>query len=120
MVSKLIHISKLGHVLKLYCQGQSKLHISTPTGLSRNTVKKYLHTFTVLKTTWEYNGKLSDKDLDEDSAHTDHFFREHVIISFRTSYQRRLPSIDHFRKSTQYCRYLKTKAKTFALFNDGS
>ncbi len=58
-------MSKLRHVLKLYCQGHSKLHISTTTGLSRNTVKKYLRIFISLKTTWEDIVKLTDKDLDE-------------------------------------------------------
>ena len=58
-------MSKLRQVLKLHCQGQSKLSISTVTGLSRNTVKKYLNTFTGLHSTWEEVKKLSDKELDE-------------------------------------------------------
>lgn len=58
-------MSKLRHVLKLYCQGQNKLQISTITGLSRNTVKKYIHAFVGLKTTWEDLNQLTDKDLDE-------------------------------------------------------
>jgi transposase len=58
-------MTKLRQVLKLHCQGQSKLRISNVTGLSRNTVIKYLHTFTGLKTTWEEINRLSDKDLDE-------------------------------------------------------
>lgn len=58
-------MSKLRQVLKLHCQGQSKLQISHSTGLSRNTVKKYLHILTGLKTTWEEVSRLSDKDLDE-------------------------------------------------------
>jgi transposase len=65
MANKSIHMSKLRHLLKLYCQGQSKLYISSTTGLSRNTLKKYLHTFTALKTSWEDISKLSDKELDE-------------------------------------------------------
>lgn len=58
-------MSKLRQVLKLYCQGQSKLHISNVTGLSRNTVSKYAANFTGLKTTWEEVSLLSDKDLDD-------------------------------------------------------
>lgn len=65
MANKPIHMSKLRHVLKLYCQGQSKLQISVITGLSRNTVKKYLQVFILLKTTWEELNKLPDKELDE-------------------------------------------------------
>ncbi len=65
MANKPIHMSKLRQVLKLHCQGQNKLQISTVTGLSRNTVKKYLHILDGLKTTWEEVNRLNDKDLDE-------------------------------------------------------
>lgn len=65
MANKPIHMSKLRHVLKLHCQGHSKLNISTVTGLSRNTVKKYLNVFTGLQTTLDEINRLSDKDLDE-------------------------------------------------------
>lgn len=65
MANKPITMSKLRQVLKLYCQGQNKLQVSTITGLSRNTVKKYIHTFIGLKTTWDEVSQLSDKDLDE-------------------------------------------------------
>lgn len=65
MANKLIHMSKLRQVLKLHCQGQTKLQISTVTGLSRNKVKKYLHILDGLKTTWEEVNRLNDKDLDE-------------------------------------------------------
>ena len=57
-------MSKLRQVLKLHCQGQFKLQISTLTGLSRNTVKKYIHTFQTLRTTWEEINQLSDQELD--------------------------------------------------------
>lgn len=65
MANHPIAMSKLRHVLKLHCQGHNKLQISTATGLSRNTVKKYIHAFIGLKTTWEDVNRLSDKDLDE-------------------------------------------------------
>jgi len=58
-------MSKLRTVLKLYCQGQNKLQISTTTRLSRNTVKKYIHAFIGLKTTWEEINQRSDKELNE-------------------------------------------------------
>lgn len=64
MANKPIAMSKLRQVLKLYCQGQFKLQISTLTGLSRNTVKKYIHVFHGLRTTWEEIHLLSDKELD--------------------------------------------------------
>ena len=64
MANKPIPMSKLRQVLKLHCQGQNKLQVSTITGLSRNTVKKYIYTFIGLRTTWEEVNRLSDKDLD--------------------------------------------------------
>ena len=64
MANKPIIMSKLRQVLKLYCQGQFKLQISTLTGLSRNTVKKYINTFRALRSTWEEINQLSDKELD--------------------------------------------------------
>lgn len=63
MANQPIPMSKLRQVFKLHCQGQSKLKISTVTGLSRNTVTKYIKNFTALKTTWEEISQLSDKDL---------------------------------------------------------
>lgn len=65
MANKPIAMSKLRQVIKLHCQGQSKLHISTVTGLSRNTIRKYIHILVSLKTTWEEASQRSDKDLDE-------------------------------------------------------
>jgi transposase len=65
MANKPIEMSKLRQVLRLYCQGDSKLQISTFTGLSRNTVTKYITAFVGLKTTWEEVCRLSDKDMDE-------------------------------------------------------
>ena len=43
MANNPILMSKLRHVLKLHCQGQNKLQISTATGLSRND--KEIHLF---------------------------------------------------------------------------
>jgi transposase len=65
MANKPIAMSKLRQVVKLHCQGCSKLHISSVTGLSRNTIRKYLHILVGLKTTWEEVSKLPDKELDE-------------------------------------------------------
>lgn len=58
-------MSKLRQVLHLFCQGQSKLKIAELTGVSRNTVKRYLRDFISLRTTWEEISRLNDKDLDE-------------------------------------------------------
>ena len=64
MAKKPIPMSKLRQVLKLHCQGQNKLQVSTITGLSSNTVKKYIYTFIHLRATWEEVNQLTDKDLD--------------------------------------------------------
>jgi transposase len=64
MANKSISMSKLRQVLKLYCQGQNKLQVSVITGLSRNTVKKYIHIFIGLRTTWDEVKQLSNKELD--------------------------------------------------------
>ena len=69
MANNPIPMSKLRQVLKLHCQGQNKLQISITTGLSRNTVKKYIRAFTGLKTTWEEISQQSDKELDERVLH---------------------------------------------------
>jgi transposase len=56
-------MSKLRQVLRLYCQGQSKLHISNTTGLSRNTIKKYLRIFKELRLTLDQVESLKEKAL---------------------------------------------------------
>ncbi|MHC1730660.1 MAG: helix-turn-helix domain-containing protein [Bacteroidales bacterium] len=38
-------MSKLRQILRLYSQGEKKLKISTLTGVSRNTLKKYLRIY---------------------------------------------------------------------------
>ena len=42
MANKKTDMSKLRQILRLYAQGESKLKISELTGVSRNTLKKYL------------------------------------------------------------------------------
>lgn len=64
MSNKPIIMSKLRSILKLHCQGYSKLQISNTTGVSRNTVKKYIKHFAILLTSWEELSRLSDQDLD--------------------------------------------------------
>ena len=65
MANNPIHMSKLRHVLKLYCHGTTTLQISTTTGISRNTIKKYIAVLRNLRTTWDEVSRLSDKDLQE-------------------------------------------------------
>lgn len=65
MANKPIQMSKLRQALKLYFQGESKLRISALTGISRNTLKKYLSILTAYKTSWSDIELLDDKQLDE-------------------------------------------------------
>ncbi len=99
-------MSKLRHVLKLHCQGHSKLSISTLTRVSRNTVKKYLNAFIALHTTWEEVSQLSDKDLDE------LFCKEPEVVM-----DRRLKHLYDFFKSNEH--RLKRRGVTrLALYRD--
>ena len=56
---------KIRQILRLHCQGRSKVQIAVQTGVSRNTLKKYLKEFTESKLTFEEISELSDKDLED-------------------------------------------------------
>lgn len=64
MANRPIPMSKLKHILKLHHSGHSKLQISTVTGVSRNTIKRYLATLQELGMSWEELLPKSDHDLD--------------------------------------------------------
>ena len=64
MANTPIPMSKIKHILKLHDQGISKLQISTLTGVSRNTIKRYLATQEALGLTWSELQKKSDHELD--------------------------------------------------------
>lgn len=64
MSNKHIAMSKLRSILKLHCQGYSKLQISNTTRVARNTVKKYINFFLSLSTPWQELSKLGDQELD--------------------------------------------------------
>ncbi|WP_162303911.1 helix-turn-helix domain-containing protein [Paracnuella aquatica] len=57
-------MSKIRRILQLHHQGRSKLAIAEQTGISRNTLKKYLKAFSESKLTVEEIRELSDKDLE--------------------------------------------------------
>jgi transposase len=65
MANQNITMSKLRQIIKLYCQHTGTRKISDITGVSRNTVKKYIKQFGLLKTTWEELSSLNDKQLAE-------------------------------------------------------
>lgn len=65
MANKKTDMSKIRQMLRLFTQGESKLKISELTGVSRNTLKKYLKIYTRLGLTPERIEHLSDHDLDQ-------------------------------------------------------
>ena len=73
MANKNINMSKLRQIIKLYCQHQGTRTIRDLTGVSRNTVKKYIAQFKFLKTTWDELSRLSDQDMDD-------LFHEEVVL----------------------------------------
>ena len=46
MANKPINMNKVRQILRLHSQGYKKLQIAEQTGISRNTIKKYLKEFT--------------------------------------------------------------------------
>jgi transposase len=60
-----ISMSKIRQILRLYSQGRSNLQIASQTGMSRNTLKKYLKEFKESLLTFEQINELSDKDLED-------------------------------------------------------
>ena len=64
MANKKIDMSKLRQMLRLYAQGESKLKISELTGVSRNTLKRYLKIYERLGLTMPYVEEKSDQELD--------------------------------------------------------
>lgn len=65
MANKIINMSKLRQIIKLYFHHTGTRKISEATGVSRNTIKKYIRKFRSLKTTWEELSGLSDKEIEE-------------------------------------------------------
>lgn len=65
MANKTISMIKIRQILRLHCQGHSKLKIAMQTGIARNTLKKYLAAFAASGLSLEQIEALSDKDLDD-------------------------------------------------------
>lgn len=64
LANKTILMSKIRQLLRLYAQGKGKKQISPLTGLSRNTVKKYLQKFVSLKLTYADIDMREEHQLD--------------------------------------------------------
>lgn len=65
MANNKLDMNKIRKVIKLHCNGKSKLFISRYLSLSRNTVKKYISLFEVLGLSLETVNKKTDTELDE-------------------------------------------------------
>ena len=74
MANQNIDMSKLRQILKHYSHHQGTRTIRDLTGVSRNTVKKYIAQYKVLKIPWSELSKLNDKDLSV-------LFFEEIIIA---------------------------------------
>jgi transposase len=65
MANKKTDMSKLRQILRLYANGEKKLKISELTGVSRNTIKKYLKIYLRLGLTLQDVEMFSDHELDQ-------------------------------------------------------
>lgn len=65
MANTPISMSKLRQIIRLHTQGVSKLQIALKTGVSRNTVKKYLNEFILSGLTCQELEGLNDRDLSQ-------------------------------------------------------
>lgn len=64
MVNKTIAMIQIRQILRLHAQGKSKLQIVMLTGVSRNTVKRYLRRFDEGHYTYEAISTLTDHELE--------------------------------------------------------
>ena len=74
MANQNIDMSKLRQILKHYSHKQGTRTIRDLTGVSRNTIKKYISQYKILKIPWSELSKLNDKDLSV------LFFEEIILI----------------------------------------
>jgi transposase len=65
MSNKLIIMSKVRNIIKLYTEGVSRLSIGERLGLPRNTVKKYIRLFLATNKSLEELHQMSDSDLEQ-------------------------------------------------------
>lgn len=94
MANKNIDMSKLRQILKHYSHHQGTRIIRDLTGISRNTVKKYIAHYKSLKTPWSELSKLSDQELESLFQHepviVDPPVREKELYAFFPRAEKRL------------------------------
>jgi transposase len=91
MANKKTNMSKLRQMLRLYAQGESKLKISELTGVSRNTLKKYLKIYAKLKLSIDFIEQQSDQELD-------HLFGENLLPEPSARYKTLEPFLPKMEK----------------------
>jgi transposase len=64
MANKIIRMTKIRQIFRLYAQGESKRKISTLTGVARNTLKKYLKLYIKERLTIDILQGMSDHQLE--------------------------------------------------------
>jgi transposase len=114
MANKKTDMSKLRQMLRLYSQGESKLRISDLTGVSRNTLKKYLNIYARLGLTAALIEQQSDQELD-------HLFGENLLPEPCARYKTLepyFPKIEKDLKKRGVTRYLLWE-KYYAEHPDG-
>ncbi len=102
MANNPINMIKIRQILRLHCQGYSKLAIAAQSGVSRNTLKKYIKEFTASNLTFEEISELSDKDLEDlfiKPAETPLNDRLQILFNL-------FPSIDKALKKKGVTRYI--------------
>ena len=92
MANKSLSMSKIRQILRLHSQGNSNLAIYRLTGVSRNTLKKYIKDYKALNLNMIEIEDLSDHDLDELFAQFKPH-QEHLSMRAKTLYAM-FPDID--------------------------
>jgi transposase len=64
MANKIIRMTKIRQILRLYAQGESKRKISELTGIARNTLKKYISQFIKGRLTLDAVNAMNDHELE--------------------------------------------------------
>lgn len=64
MANKIIHMSKIRQILRLYAEGESKRRISEISGIARNTIKKYLIQYIKGRLTIDAINSMGDHELE--------------------------------------------------------
>lgn len=71
MANKTIFMIKLRQIFRLHAQDKNKRQIAAQTGVSRNTVEKYISDFIVLRLTCDDVSAMSDHQIEDLFGHAE-------------------------------------------------